>query len=326
MHPSGFPSIGQVGSASVDLLDFRRVPGSIGLGGYGRAARLPRDLTASGPARSVAAADREAGRPLRFSILGPVAVHQGQRDLTPNARKLRTLLAALLVRRGAVVSVEALTDELWGHQPPPTALRALRVYVSQLRKLLASAAPQSLISTQPPGYRIEPAAGSLDVLDFDEHCVRAYHAEAAGNLEFAAREYGRALELWRGPALADVRSGPIVSGAALRLDESRMVALERRVDVDLALGRHRDLIGELRGLVTVHPLNESMHARLMVALHRSGRTREALEVYRVVRQHLLEEIGCEPGEDLRKAQRCVLGVADDCGPGQAGTLLTRTSG
>src|SRR5262249_28576690 len=187
MQLSGFHPVGQVRSAPVELLDSRRVSGSVGLVSHGRAARLPRDLTASGPARPVAAADREAGR-LRFSILGPVAVHDGQRDLTPNARKLRTLLAALLVRRGAVVSVEALTGELWGHEPPPTALRALRVYVSQLRKLLASAAPQSLISTQPPGYRIEFAAGSLDVLDFDEYCTRAHRASIAGNLELAARE------------------------------------------------------------------------------------------------------------------------------------------
>lgn len=326
MHPSGLPPARQVRSAPIDLLDFHRVSDSHGLTHRNRTVSLPRDPIAASLAWSFAAAKRETGRPLRFSILGPVEIHDGQRGLTPNAHKPRTLLAALLVRRDAVVSVETLTEELWRHEPPPTALRALRVYVSQLRKLLALAGPRTLIVTQPPGYRIELAAGSLDALDFDEHCARAHRALGAGNLELAAREYGRALELWRGPALADVRSGPIVSGAALRLDEARMAALERRVDVDLALGRHRDLIGELRGLVTAHPLNESMHARLMVALHRSGRTRDALEVYRGVRRHLLEELGCEPGKELRQAQRCVLGAADGWGSGQAGTLLPGPAG
>jgi DNA-binding SARP family transcriptional activator len=309
MHPSGVLSVGQARSAPIDLLGFRRAWGNAGLAHRNRTTGLPHDPVAAGPVRHAAAAEREAGCRIRFSILGPVEVHDGQHGLTPNARKLRTLLAALLVRRDAVVSVEALTDELWGHEPPPTALRALRVYVSQLRKLLAPAGPGSMIITQPPGYRIELAAGSLDVQDFEDHCRQARRAESGGYLELAAREYGRALELWRGPALADVRSGPVVSGAALRLDEARMATLERRVDIDLALGRHRDLIGELRGLVTDHPLNESINARLMVALHRSGRTREALEIYRGVRRHLREELGCEPGEELREAQRRVLGGA-----------------
>jgi SARP family transcriptional regulator, regulator of embCAB operon len=322
MHPSGVLPVGQARSVPPDLLDFRRAWANAGQSHRIRTTGPPHDPVAANPVRPAAVAERETGHLIRFSILGPVEVRDRQHSLTPNARKVRTLLAALLVRRDAVVSVETLTDELWGHEPPPTALRALRVYVSQLRKVLASAEPGSMIVTQAPGYRIELAAGSLDVLDFEEHCQQARRAVDGGHLEFAAREYGRALELWRGPALADVRSGPVVSGAALRLDEARMAALERRVDIDLALGRHRDLIGELRGLVTDHPLNESINARLMVALHRSGRTREALEVYRGVRRHLMEELGCEPGEELREAQRSVLGGAGGWGPEPARALVT----
>jgi DNA-binding SARP family transcriptional activator len=297
-------------SARIDLLDLRRAPGGAGLAYRNRTTDLPRTPVGFGRARFVAVAEREPGPSLRFSILGPVEVHEGQRSLTPNARKLRTLLAALLVRRDAVVSVETLTSELWDREPPPTSLRALRVYISQLRKLLTAAGSRNVIVTKPPGYRIELTAGSLDVLDFEQHCARAHRAVGTGDLELAAHEYRRALDLWRGAALADVRSGPIVSGAALRLDEARMAALERRVDVDLMLGRHRDLIGELRALVLDHPLNESLHARLMVALHRAGRTRDALEVYRGVHRHLMEELGCEPGAELREAQACVLGAAD----------------
>jgi DNA-binding SARP family transcriptional activator len=202
--------------------------------------------------------------------------------------------------------VETLTYELWGSEPPPTALRALRVYISHLRKLLAVVDSHGWIVTQPPGYRFELSGGSLDSLDFEKLCSQGREALVTGDPVLAAQAYRRALALWRGPALADVRSGPVVYGAALRLDEAWIVALEWRVDADLALGQHRDLVGELRGLVTDHPMHEGLHARLMVALHRSGRTSDALEVYLAVRRHLLHELGCEPGTELRQAHRSIL--------------------
>jgi len=244
---------------------------------------------------------------MRFAILGPVEFHDGAAFNTPRANKLRTLLATLLVRANTVVSVDALMNELWGTQTPPSALRALRVYVSQLRKMLAASdGSGDTIVTQPPGYRLEVTPGSLDALDFEALCASAREAWTSGNSELAADEYRAALRLWRGPALADVRTGPVLSGAAMRLDEAWITAVERRIDADLRLGRHRDLVSELRGLVADHPMNEGLHARLMVALYRSGRTRDALEVYQVVRKHLMEELAVEPGAELRQIHRAVL--------------------
>lgn len=254
------------------------------------------------------ATPRPPAQRLVFSVLGPVEVDDGLYGVTPSAHKPRTLLATLLVRPNTVVSVETLTFELWGPRPPPTALRALRVYVSQLRKVLAREGSGEWIVTRPPGYRLDVAAGSLDALVFEQLCRRGQQSLAAGDPELAAREYRRALELWRGPALADVRGGPVVSGAALRLDEAYIATAERLVDIELTLGRHRDLIGRLVGLSSDHPLHEGLHARLMIALHRSGRTSDALGVYRRMRRHLLDELGCEPGLDLRLAHRTILGT------------------
>lgn len=252
-------------------------------------------------------AARQQPRRLTFSVLGPVEVDDGLYGLTPTAHKPRTLLAALLVRPNTVVSVETLTFELWGPQPPPTALRALRVYVSQLRKMLSRGGSAQWLVTRPPGYRLDVAPAQLDATLFDQLCRRGREVAAAGHAEAAVQEYGRALDLWRGPALADVRGGPVVSGAALRLDEAYIVTAERLIDLELLLGRHRDLIGRLAGLTTDHPLHEGLHARLMIALHRSGRTSDALTVYLRMRRHLLDELGCEPGSDLRAAHRAILG-------------------
>jgi SARP family transcriptional regulator, regulator of embCAB operon len=258
------------------------------------------------PTGPYAVAGRPAATCLSFSVLGPVEVDDGRYGLTPTAHKPRTLLAALLVRPNTVVSVETLTFELWGPRPPPTALRALRVYVSQLRKMLSRGGAPEWLVTRPPGYRLDVAPAALDATLFEQLCRRGRDAAGAGDCEAAVRDYSRALGLWRGPALADVRGGPVVSGAALRLDEAYIVTAERLIDLELVLGRHRDLIGRLAGLTTDHPLHEGLHARMMIALHRSGRTSDALAVYLRMRRHLLDELGCEPGSDLRAAHRAIL--------------------
>jgi DNA-binding SARP family transcriptional activator len=250
--------------------------------------------------------------PVRFGILGPVELHICGQLSTPSARKPRTLLAILLVRANTTVSVDALIQELWGDNTTPTAVTALRVYVSQLRKLLTRSDGNACnhgcaIVTTPSGYMLQAPPESLDTLAFEQFRRRGNEAWSAGKAEHAAREYHHALGLWRGPALADVSgTSPLVGVAARQLEENRIATLERRIDADLKLGRHRELIAEIRGVVAEYPMHEGPYARLMVAMHRSGRTSEALEVYRSARRLLTSELGVEPGLELQQIHQAVL--------------------
>ncbi|WP_222720267.1 BTAD domain-containing putative transcriptional regulator [Actinomadura sp. HBU206391] len=223
------------------------------------------------------------------------------------------MLAVLLVSDNSVVSVSALTRELWEDLPPRTALQALRVYISQLRRVLGRLGDGPTLPrlvTQPPGYRLQIEPGSLDIMEFDRLCGKGRQSGSEQRFELAAHHYRRALGLWRGSALSDVRGGPLLDGAALRLEEGWLAALARRIDLDLRLGRHLDLVAELKGLTTEHPLNESLQARLMIALCRSGRTGEALGVYRRVRRSLVEQLDVEPNQELRRVHQAVLSSDD----------------
>jgi DNA-binding SARP family transcriptional activator len=252
---------------------------------------------------------------MRFSILGHMEVHDGVSLVDgPSANKVRTILATLLVRANTVVSVDTLIEELWGEIPPRSALCALRVYVSQLRKFLAAhdgTPPRCRLVTQPPGYRLEVDEGGLDVIDFEQLCAAGRKSWAEGSLELAAKYYQEALSLRRGPILGDLRMGPVLEGARLRLEETWLAALERRVDVDLQQGRHLDLVGELRELVTEHPHNERLGARLMIAMYRSGRTGDALRAYRALRDSHIEQLGVEPGHELQLVQQAVLAADNE---------------
>lgn len=273
----------------------------------------------SGSSLAIAARPMTA---LRFQILGPVVARSRDQDVTPRAQKVRTLLATLLVHRNSVVSVDSLIGELWGEAPPRTALQALRVYVSQLRQSLDVGAP-ALLTTQPPGYRLEIGAGMLDLADWDRFCEGARHAQFEGNLELAGQLYRQALALWRGHALLDVRSGELLSGVALGLEDARIATIGRRIDIDLRLGRHLDVVAELRALTAQHKFDEGLHARLMIALHRSGRTIDALNVYGQARKALVEELGVEPSRQLQTVHRAVLS-ADYAALDQAGTWFDRS--
>jgi DNA-binding SARP family transcriptional activator len=252
---------------------------------------------------------------MRFALLGNLEVHDGTAIVdAPGANKVRTILATLLVRANTIVSVDTLIEELWGDVPPPTALCALRVYVSQLRKFLAAhddAPPRFRLVTQPPGYRLDVEDGGLDVTDFEHLCASGRKAWAEGSLEVAAKYYREALTLRRGPILGDLRMGPVLEGAGLRLEEMWLAALERRIDVDLHLGHHLDLVGELRALVTEHPLHEGLGARLMIALYRSGRTGDALRAYRTLRTSLVDELGVEPGHEVQLVQQAILAADNE---------------
>jgi DNA-binding SARP family transcriptional activator len=211
----------------------------------------------------------------------------------------RAVLALLLIRANEVVSAERLADELWDSGPPQSVANALHYHVSQLRKTLA---PSDAIVTQEPGYVIRVGPDELDLHRFERLVRDAQQADP----ELAARLLRDALGLWRGPALADLANAPFAQAEIRRLEELRLGALERRVEADLALGRHRELVAELEMLVQAHPLREGLRGALMRALYGSGRQAEALEVYRETRRLLVDELGIEPSPALHELEQAIL--------------------
>ncbi|MCG5217522.1 BTAD domain-containing putative transcriptional regulator [Streptosporangium soli] len=239
---------------------------------------------------------------MRFGVLGHLEVVDGERTLTPGPAKHRVLLAALLLDAGQVVPVDRLVAAVWGAGPPPSAEPVLRVYVSALRKSLGA----GFISTMAGGYRADVGRDAIDVFRFQELVAAAGRTRDAGDLAGASDVLREALALWRGEALADVESDELRRVHVPALEELRLTATEERIDLDLALGRHRDVVGELRRLVASYPLRERPRARLMLALDGSGRRSEALEAYREARAVLVGELGIEPGPELRAAHEAVL--------------------
>lgn len=239
---------------------------------------------------------------MEFRILGPLEVWDGGREVTLGGRKPRALLALLLLHPNEVVPAHRLIDELWGEDSPERAADALRVNVSRLRKAL----PQDVLGTRAPGYvlRVEPDA--LDLYRF-ELLVDEGRSLLARSLAAEASERLRhALSLWRGPALADFGYESFAQTAIARLEEIRLAAVELRIDAELALGRHDELIGELETLVAEQPLRERLRTHLMTALYRSGRQAEALDAYQDARRALVDELGIEPSTALQELERAIL--------------------
>ncbi|WP_405898886.1 AfsR/SARP family transcriptional regulator [Streptomyces sp. NBC_00727] len=254
---------------------------------------------------------------VRFGILGPLEVSGG----APAAAKLRGVLGTLLVRANEVVSVDGLIDELWPQSPPRTAATTLQVYVSHLRKALRTADPshdRETLLTRRPGYLARVAPDELDSTAFLGLARRGHQALNEGDFAAAADLQRRALALWRGPLLSDIPHGPLLEGAAVRMDEARTTALDERVRAELHLGMHRELVPELHELAAEYPLREEFHAHLMVALYRCGRQAEALRVFTRLRRTLVDELGIEPGPRSRRLQQLILAGDPDLarpGPG-----------
>jgi DNA-binding SARP family transcriptional activator/class 3 adenylate cyclase len=267
------------------------------------------DLTTGREAELARAAERAvAGVPqdttgLDFSILGPLEVRRDGVPVALGGQKQRALLAALLVRAREVVSTDRLIDDLWGEQPPRTAATSLQNFVSQLRKALG---PEILV-TRAPGYVLDVPAESIDAARFDRALARARTQDPVERLETLAR----ALELWRGEPLAEFTYAPFAQSEVRRLEELRLMAIEERVDAELALGRQSEVIGELETLVGQNPLRERLRAQLMLALYRSGRQAEALQAYQAARVALVEGLGIEPGPALQSLQASILRQDDE---------------
>jgi WD40 repeat protein/DNA-binding SARP family transcriptional activator len=235
---------------------------------------------------------------MEFRILGPLEVESDGDLLSVSRRQPRALLAVLLLDANRVVPRDRLVEALWGEQPPERSANALQVYVSQLRRLLG----RDLIVTQPPGYLIHVEDGRLDLKRFEHLVSEARRRDAAD----AATRLRDALSLWRGPPLADLPDTPLLEGERRRLEELRLGALEARIDADLALGEQAALVPELETLVRDQPLRERFRGQLMLALYRSGRQAEALDVFGQGRRVLVEELGIEPGRALQELERAVL--------------------
>jgi DNA-binding SARP family transcriptional activator len=247
---------------------------------------------------------------MEFRILGPVEAWDGADQLDLGGPKPRALLAVLLLHANQVVSTDQLVDELWSEAPPSTARNLVQGYVSGLRQAFHQGrdggTATSVLVTRPSGYVLRVEPGELDLDRFEGLAADARRATADGDLERAAEAWRAALALWRGPALAGAASEALRRTAAPRLEEARLEALEERLEVDLGLGRHAELVGELEALAATYPVRERLRRQLMVALYRSGRRAEALTVYRNARQVLVEELGLEPSPALQELERAIL--------------------
>ncbi len=240
---------------------------------------------------------------MEFRVLGPLEVRRADHLLELGTGRQRALLALLIVRRREVVSIDRMVDELWGERPPPTAHKIVQNAMSALRRTLTDG---GLLETHGHGYLLRVDDGCVDVERFDALVSDGRQHLASGEFELAASRLRAALDVWRGRALANVEGVPLVEAEAARLDERRVDALESRIDAELGLGRGVELVGELEGLVAAHPLRERFRAQLMRALYRSGRQADALAAYRAARRTLLDELGIEPGPELRSLESAVL--------------------
>ena len=243
---------------------------------------------------------------LEFRILGPLEVVGENGPISLGGLKQRATLAILLLEANRVVSVDRLADELYSGAAPVTAVTQVQRQISELRRALGA----SVIETRAPGYVIRLAPEQLDLKRFERRAEEASRALDTGDAPSAARLLEDALDLWRGPPLADLAHQPFTQISIERLEEIRLAAVDQRVEAELALGRHMQLVGELEELVAAHPLREHFYGQLMLALYRSGRQAEALDVYRRARKSLVEEFGIEPTSTLRELERAIL-MQDD---------------
>ncbi|MEU9976803.1 AfsR/SARP family transcriptional regulator [Streptomyces sp. NPDC051014] len=265
-----------------------------------------------------------------IGLLGALDVRENGVSIAPTAPKPRQVLALLALRADRMVPVPALVEELWAGAPPRSARTTLQTYVLQLREHIAvalrtgsgpgdAAAPSAkdVLTTLPGGYLLASGGGDSDIREFER--LRELGCRAMDDEDFAgaSRTLRQALDLWTGPPFADVHTGAHLAMEARRLEESRLCALDQRIEADLRLGRHRELLAELTVLTSRYRSHENLHAQFMLALYRSGRRGEALHVYQRLRTLLVRELGLEPSARLRRLQQSILTATaeDPGGPG-----------
>ena len=239
-------------------------------------------------------------------VLGPLELIDGKRRVPLGAGKERALLAWLFLEQGQVVSSDRLIDLLWDASPPASAGVSLRVLISRLRKALGAVGADGALLTEPPGYRLDLEGLQVDSVRFEALVGRGRADLEGGDAGRAAASLRDALALWRGPALADLADALGASGPIARLEEARLVALELRMDAELASGAHHAVLAELEALCRAHPLREGLWKARITALYRSGRQADALRAYQELRTHLLDEVGIDPSPELQALERAVL--------------------
>jgi YVTN family beta-propeller protein len=245
-----------------------------------------------------------------FRVLGPLEVARNGQPLALGGSKQRVVLAMLLLHANETVSTDRLIDALWGESPPSGAIRAVRVHVSRLRKVLeverAEGGGPSVLVTTSGGYLLRVGDDEFDLARFERLLAEGREALADGVPDRASKLLARALAEWRGDPLADLAFEPFAQGEAARLEELRVVALESQIDAELQLGRHAVVEPEIERLIAEHPLRERLRALQMLALYRAGRQADALAAYRDARAVLVEEVGVEPGDELRELHGAIL--------------------
>jgi SARP family transcriptional regulator, regulator of embCAB operon len=252
--------------------------------------------------------DRTDSDKISVQVLGSFSASLRQQIVTPTADKQRQVLALLALRSGQVVTTSTLAEELWGSRMPPSFAVTLQTYIFQLRRRLAAALPEGqdpkhFLSTRHSGYLLEC---QTDVEEFKRLARAGREVAEAGQARTASELLRQALTLWRGPALADVRLGPVLEVEAAALAQIRLGTIETRIECDLVMGRHNAVIGELISLVAEHPLNENFTGLLMRAYYLSGHTTQALDAFRRLRNALNRELGLEPGPRVQRVHQAIL--------------------
>ncbi|WP_327676537.1 AfsR/SARP family transcriptional regulator [Kitasatospora sp. NBC_00458] len=250
---------------------------------------------------------------MEFGVLGPLSLDAAGRSYLPSAPKPKQLLALLILNANRVTSAAACIEELWHSDPPATAGSTLQTYVLHIRKALSAlpgvgslAAARQILKTHDYGYELEVCPDDVDVVRFGLLVREGQRAQDRGQDHRAAELFGQALEVWRGDVLVDVQLGPSLEVHARGLEEARLGVWERRVEAELRLGRHHRLLSELASTAARYPAHENVHAQLMVALYRSGRSTDALTVFQRLRSVLRRELGLDPSVRLQRLYEAVL--------------------
>ncbi|MDI3390597.1 AfsR/SARP family transcriptional regulator [Streptomyces sp. B-S-A8] len=252
---------------------------------------------------------------MKTQVLGALRAEVNGESIVPTAGKPRQVLSLLSLYPGRALPVSTLMEELWGSEPPQSALTTLQTYILQLRRRLGSAmGPDSpctakdVLTTRHGGYLLRIPAEGVDVHQYEHLVTQGQAAADTGDDATAADRFRQALALWRGPALVDVQVGPVLEIEVLRLEESRLGTVEWRIDAELRLGRHCELIPELTELTARYAEHEGLHSQVMVALYRAGRQASALEVYRRLRTRLIDGLGVEPSPQVQRLHQAMLAV------------------
>ncbi len=239
---------------------------------------------------------------MKFRILGPLEVEGSAGEIQLGGGKQRALLALLLLHANEVVPASRLIELLWTETPPADAAKALQVQVSRLRRALGA----DVLRTRPGGYLLAVDPESFDLPRFEKRAATGRDLLAKGDAAGARRALSEALALWRGAPLPELATDPFARPELARLEELRLAAIEDRIQADLILGGHAQVVGELEALAARHPLRERLRAQLMLALYRGGRQAEALAAYREARRALVDELGIEPGKALQELEQAIL--------------------